>query len=119
MDYGQAVSYIFEDKQWIGKIVILLLLMAASAIPLLGFLPFAICLGFLTQLVNNVRNGHPRPLPAWDDYTEKLSIGGQLLIAMLVYNLPILLLLMLTSFFVNVIGGGILGFTVNLMVMCC
>lgn len=123
MDYSQAFTYIFEDKQWISKLVILGLMVMLSVILmmvlLLGMIPLAICLGFLTQLVNNVRNGHPRPLPDWHDYSEKLTIGGHLLLAMLVYNLPILLLGMLVSFIVNVIGGGFLGIAVNLMVLCC
>jgi hypothetical protein len=122
MDYSQAFTYIFEDKQWGSKLVILGLMVLLSIvllIVLIGLIPLSICLGFLAQLTNNVRNGHPRPLPGWNDYTEKMTIGGHLLIAILLYNLPTLMLVLLVSFFVNVIGGGFLGITVNLMALCC
>lgn len=119
MDFNHALTYIFEDKQWVNKIVLLIILLFAAALPVLGLIPLALCLGFLTQLAGNVRNGLPRPLPKWDDYGEKLSVGGHVLLALIIYNLPTVLLLFCVSFVVNIIGGGFLGAAVNLMMLCC
>jgi hypothetical protein len=119
MDFNQALTYSFEDKQWMSKLAILAMMLILAVIPVLGLLPLMLALGFLTQVIGNVRNGLPRPLPKWGDYNAKLTLGGHLLLAMTLYNLPLIVLLMMTNFFVSVVGGGFLGIAANLVVLCC
>jgi hypothetical protein len=119
MDFNQALTYSFEDKQWMSKLAILALMLILSLIPVLGLLPLMLALGFLTQVIEHVRNGLPRPLPKWGDYNAKLTLGGYVLLAMVLYNLPLIVLLMLTNFFVSVLGGGFLGVMANFVMFCC
>jgi len=119
MDFSYALTFIFEDRQWLSKIVLLLIVLLLSFIPIFGLLAFAVALGFLVQLAANVRNGLPRPLPKWDDYGVKLNAGGPLLLAMLFYNLPLVLLSLCATWVVSGIGSGFLGDTAGLIVLCC
>jgi hypothetical protein len=42
------------------------------------------------ELIRNVMNGAPQPLPNWDDLGKKLTDGLVLFVAGLVYSLPVL-----------------------------
>lgn len=114
MDFGYAITYIFEDRKWVSKITILALIMFFSSIPIFGLLATAIGLGFMMQVTDNVRNGLPRPLPEWNDYGVKFTLGGQVLAVIIVYNLPIILL----SGCLLVSLSGV-GATVVSLVLCC
>ncbi len=92
MDFGQAFTYPFEDRKWLEKLAIMSLLTMLTFIPLLGLLPLALLFGYLVELVANVRNGHPRPLPKWINWQGKLQSGANVLVAYVVYMLPILIL---------------------------
>ncbi|MCA9896021.1 MAG: hypothetical protein KC615_23710, partial [Anaerolineae bacterium] len=81
MDFGYSLSYVFEDQAWVSKLAMLVLFMLLSAIPLLGLLALAVVLGYMVELVSNVRSGLPNPLPTWDGYETKFRTGGYLLIA--------------------------------------
>ena len=52
MDIGLSFSYMFEDKDWIKKILIGGLI---SLIPIVNFA----ALGYVVQLVRNTRDGRP------------------------------------------------------------
>jgi hypothetical protein len=119
MDIGYTISYIFEDRKWIQKLIPLLLLGILSLIPFFGLLAAAVGLGFMAQLAKNVREGLPRPLPQWQDLPQKFQIGSDVMIAMLVYNLPTILIASCSTWLINGIGGGILGPTVSFFVLCC
>lgn len=119
MDISHALTYIFEDKQWVSKIVLLIVMLFLAFIPVLGLVALAAALGFLVQVADGVRQGLPRPLPKWDDYGEKIGMGAHLLTAIAVYHLPLLLLNGCMAFIVNVIGGGSLGTFISVVVACC
>ncbi|MCU0511380.1 MAG: hypothetical protein MUE40_02305 [Anaerolineae bacterium] len=119
MDYSQSLTYVLEDKQRLPKLALLALLLAGSLLPGVGLLPLALCLGALVQIIGAVRNGQPRPLPAWQDVAVKLRLGAPVLLALLLYNLPLLALLGLLAATVWTISGGFLGWIVNLVLLCC
>ena len=119
MEMGRAFSYIFEDKNWLSKLLPLLIVGVLSLIPIFGLIAGAVGLGYLIHLASNVRDGLPRPLPGWEDWQEKMNTGAQVLLAILVYNLPLLLLSICSYSLIAGVGGGFLGSTVSLIFICC
>lgn len=82
MDIGKAFSFVFEDEQWITKI---LLGAVITLIPIFG--GFAL-MGYTVAVIRNLLAGHPRPLPAWDDLGRYFMDGLMVWVATLVYALP-------------------------------
>ena len=93
MDFTRAFTYIFDDRQWTEKLVITTVVAVVAIIPLLGLVAVAALLGYTVELVQNMRSGNPNPLPRWDNFGEKIALGGNVLVAIIVYNLPNLLLM--------------------------
>ncbi|MEZ4668458.1 MAG: DUF4013 domain-containing protein [Anaerolineae bacterium] len=124
MDIGRAVSYIFEDREWTPKLLLMAGIALAGLIGLifLGLGPiiaWSLLLGYAVELVRNVRDNHPIPLPRWDNYAEKFRKGGSVLAAVFVYNLPNLLpaccYLTTAPFWRDNFFGSAIGFAV----VCC
>jgi hypothetical protein len=120
MQLNYALKFPFEDKNWLQKLLMLAAVGLVSLIPVLGLLAAALGLGFLVQLARNVRQGHPLPLPKWNDWQVKFEIGGQLLLAILLYHLPIVLLSMCLSSSISGLGIAILDeFFAYTFAFCC
>ena len=109
MDFGQAFTYVFEDRNWVGKIVQVGIMTLLMVIPILGLLAVAAVMGYMVELVGNVRNGHPRPLPQWLNYGDLMVKGGHVLIASIVYMLPIIFLYGCLFASLGALGSGIFG----------
>ncbi|MEO1438970.1 MAG: DUF4013 domain-containing protein [Chloroflexota bacterium] len=96
MDLVKSLTYIFEDDDWIVKIAINLGvgLAATFLMPVLfaGLIFVAAQNGWTVQLIRNVMNGKPNPMPTWDDFGGKISLGLQPMIAGVVYFLPLIIL---------------------------
>jgi len=109
MNIGKSLSFVFEDKKWIEKILIGGILML---IPLLGPI---LMLGYSVALVRNVRNHEPEPLPEWDDWGTKIAEGFKLLIINFIWGLPLFILMFLMFIPAAMAGnsdsgGGFAGF---------
>jgi hypothetical protein len=87
MDAGKAIRFVFEDDQWVSKI---LLGSVISLIPFFGGIALA---GYAIAVVRNVRAGSQRPLPAWDRLGEFFVDGLLFLVVLLVYSIPLLILI--------------------------
>ncbi len=87
MDFGQAFGFVFEDKDWIIKILLGSLIML---IPIFGQLALA---GYCIAVLRNVKAGDPRPLPDWSNFVDYILDGFKLWAATLVYGLPIIILI--------------------------
>jgi hypothetical protein len=87
MDIGGAFSYVFEDEDWIVKI---LLGAAILLIPIFGQLALT---GYGIAILRNVKAGKPQPLPAWNNLGDFFMDGLMFWVIRLVYGLPILILL--------------------------
>jgi hypothetical protein len=85
MDIGIAFTYMFQDRDWLKKILI------GGVISLIPIVNFA-ALGYTVQVVRNVRDGQDLPLPEWDAFGEYFVSGLYLFLVYLVYAIPILLL---------------------------
>ncbi len=119
MELGRAISYIFEDKHWVSKLLPLLLVGVLSLIPIFGLMAVALGLGYLLHLAKNVREGLPRPLPDWTKWREKLTVGTQLLLAMILYNLPTILMSICSYTLLSGLASDFFGATVSIVVACC
>jgi hypothetical protein len=85
MNIGKALSYPFEDKEWLSKVGMGILV---SIVPILNFA----WIGYIIELMRRVMNGEALPLPGWDNLGKKFMDGLMLFLAGLVYALPIILL---------------------------
>lgn len=88
MDIGKAFSYVFDDEQWIASILIAGVLMF---VPILGLIAL---LGYTLEAARNVAMGSPRPLPQWNNFGEKLSLGFGAFLISIVWSLPVLIVSM-------------------------
>ncbi len=93
MDFGRAFGYIFEDREWTPKVVLLAIV---SLIPLLNLA----VIGWTVDLIDGMLDGYDQPLPGWENFGEKFGAGLNYTIAAILYNLPLILL---------ACGMGVLG----------
>ncbi|MGA9349251.1 MAG: DUF4013 domain-containing protein [Anaerolineae bacterium] len=86
MDIGKSFTYVFDDENWVTKILIGALFVLLSFI-VIG-IPFI--LGYMVETLKNVMDGNPRPLPDWADLGPKFTKGLMLFLILLIYSLPII-----------------------------
>jgi hypothetical protein len=96
MNIAQSFRYVFEDKDWLGKILIGSLIVLVSfplTIILVGFLGLAVVAGYSLEVLRNVRQGSAKPLPEWRDrWGEWMVLGLKAMLVLLAWSLPGLLL---------------------------
>ena len=119
MKFAQAFRFIFEDEQWLVRIAPLVLLTIASFIPLLGLVALVVILGYLFLLARDVRDGIQHPLPEWRNIQEKARYGGQLLLVIVLYNLPLLILGGCFWTANAATGGGLIINAISIISLCC
>ena len=109
MPFGRAFSYPFQDKHWPNKLARTALLIILSGIPIIGLIALCGLLGYLTEITRNTAHSHPRPLPKWEHFDKKVHTGASVLLAVLVYNLPPVILAGLLYVFGPVIAVSLFG----------
>lgn len=89
MDFGLAFSFVFQDEEWIKKVLIAAVL---SIIPILGQI---VVLGWSLEVTRRVILKDPNPLPDWDDFgglfvqgLKALVVGFVLAIPMIIISIP-------------------------------
>jgi len=85
MNFAKAFTYIFDDKRWLEKLVIPLLV---TLIPIIGWMVAA---GYLMRVTRNVAEHQVEPLPELE-FGADLGRGFKVFVANLAYALPILLI---------------------------
>ena len=85
---GRAFSFMFEDKGWLGKIVIGGLFCLLSLV-VVG-IPFV--LGYMLEMTKRSSENKEIPLPEWDNLGDKFIRGLVYFIILLIYCLPGLIL---------------------------
>jgi len=83
MTIGDALSFVFDDEEWLNRLLIGALI---SIIPIFG--GFAVT-GYAIAVLRNVEAGSSRPLPRWDGLGEFFVDGLFYWIATLVYSIPL------------------------------
>lgn len=86
MEFGRAFTFVFEDEEWIKKV---LLAGVILLIPVIGWLAVG---GWLVEIVRRVIAKDPNPLPDWSDFGGYIGKGFQAFVIAFVYELPLLLL---------------------------
>ncbi len=108
MDIGRAFTFVFDDEDWIKKILIGGII---TLIPIVNF----IAIGYGLRVLRNVSRGDAKPLPEWDDWGGDFVRGALIFVAGLVYALPIIVLsivsAIVTAIAADAFGdvGGIAG----------
>jgi hypothetical protein len=122
VNFSRAFTFAFEDRDWLAKLLITFIVTVAAVlltIFLVGFALWAALLGYYAELVRNVRIGAPQPLPRWDNFSLKMSRGGSILVAYLVYNIPNILLGACIGFTAPQMSDSFTGTGITLLVVCC
>lgn len=96
MNLERSFSYIWEDKDWITKILI------ASALMLTGIGGIAV-IGWVAEIARRVAHGEEDTLPEWDRIGDFFLIGLKYMGISLIWALPIILPIILISI---VFAGG-------------
>jgi len=126
MNYSRAFSYVFEDKNWLSKILIAGLI---SLIPIIGQLYL---LGWTVEIVRRVKAGRTDVLPT-THFSYFLTLGLKLFVVALIYSIPVIILSAIMQLFTASAGnsdsnfftvffaglgcvGGILSLVVNIAV---
>jgi len=121
VDLGRAFTFPFDDEDWVGKLVMVIVWTLVAAIPLIGLVGAAALAGYVVELLRNMRRGDENPLPRWDNLGEKITDGANVLIASFVYNLGNLLMFcgLLILLPAMRIGDNGAASTVALAITCC
>jgi hypothetical protein len=99
MDVSKAFRFVFDDKQWITKLLI------GAVMSVLSFfiIPAFILQGYLVKLVRQVMGGNDKELPEWMDYGKLLRDGFFVTIGQLIWALPFILLMLI----MGMVTGGL------------
>ena len=81
---GRAFSFMFEDKNWVVKIILGAVFNLLTLV-LIG-IPFV--LGYLLEVAKNSSEGKELPLPEWDKLGDKFVRGLIYLIILIIYSIP-------------------------------
>lgn len=86
MDIGRAFSYVFDDEEWVKKILIG---GALSLVPLLGGW---IVYGYMIEIARRSFRSDDVELPDWDDIGGNLARGFFFWLGLAIWALPLILL---------------------------
>ena len=103
MDIGRALTFTFQDSQWIKKVAIGGLLFL---IPIVGWLIVA---GYWLRLVRQVIEAEDLPLPEWNDFGGDLVRGLKIFVVALVWGIPAGILSLMTRFSGDELSSANLG----------
>ena len=109
MDLVRAFAYIRRDRHCLRKMGEIALFVALCFVPVIGLIPLCALLGYLAEIIRNVSNDHPRPLPEWDHVGEDVGKGLHVLLALAVYHLPLIAVSALLYSFRSSIGVSVFG----------
>lgn len=92
MDFVRALTFPFDDNEWLKKLGIATLI---QFIPILGQI---VLQGWSVEISQRVKRGSPEPLPGWDQFSEYIGKGFTVFIANLIYQIPTVIFACLASF---------------------
>lgn len=130
MDFVKALTYPFDDPEWASKLGIAAAVSAAGV--LLGILIIPaiaaaiLLLGWQYEIMKNVKNGVENPMVAWDDFGGLFKRGGTMFLALLVYQIPVVIFACVATgvFVLPLLGGNedamaALGGVATIISICC
>ncbi len=100
MDIGRSFTYMFEDQDWLKKILI------GGVVNLIPIVNLA-ATGYFIETIRNTAEGQELPLPEWgEDFGGKFMKGLMAGIAGFLYALPIMLVVGLVIGLTAVLAGA-------------
>lgn len=96
MDFGKSFTFMFEDPRWVQKFAIGILVGLAGMLLspiLIGFIPLIMLLGYTVDVVRNVIDDQPFPMPEWEDWGGFFVRGLKLTVSFFVWSLPIIVVM--------------------------
>jgi hypothetical protein len=102
MDIGKSFGYVFEDQEWITKVLL------GGVILLIPIIGQIVVIGYMLKVAQNIAQGNPRPLPAWDwnDFGDHLTRGLYGFVVELVYFVPYIVIVVLFSCVGTLMSAG-------------
>lgn len=104
MDISRALQHPTRDPNYVQKLAVTSLV---AMVPILNFALY----GYALEHSRNVMEGRDAILPGWDDIGSKFQRGLLLVLAQMVYLLPVFLIY--GCFFIFIIGGAGLASAAN------
>ncbi len=92
MNLEKSLTYHFEDKDWLVKILI------GGLVGVIPIVNLAL-LGYVLRALKNIAQGQEKPLPRWDEFGDHFVKGLKAFIGIFVYCIPILILACLAALF--------------------
>jgi len=80
---GKAFSFVFDDPQWLGKVLVGGLVLFSCVL----VIPIPLLAGYLVALRANIINNKTPLLPEWTNLGEKYTKGLVLALGMILYSL--------------------------------
>jgi hypothetical protein len=101
MDVNKAFRYVFNDKQWITKLLV------AVVMSVLAFLivPALILQGYMVRVIRRVMDGQDNDLPEWVDWGKLLRDGFFVTVGELIWSLPFILLIIVLGIITGALGS--------------
>ena len=100
MDIGKAFTYIFDDEEWFKKLAL------GGLITIIPILNFA-ALGYLIEVMKNVRDNNERPLPDWGEGLGQFFMSGvMVVVGLLVYSLPAIIVACIFGVLSAILGSA-------------
>jgi hypothetical protein len=112
VDIGKAFSFVFEDPNWPGKIII------GGVIAIIPIIGWILVMGYMVAVARNVIRGAPQPLPEWSDFGQLFLDGLYGIVIAFVYALPIIVVSLVTVTPASILSGDDGGAAVTLA-SCC
>jgi hypothetical protein len=84
MDIGLALGFVFEDEEWVKKVLI------AAVLVLTGIGGIAVT-GWSVEIIRRLVNGDQEVLPGWDNIGKYFLDGLKLGVVFFIWSLPIIL----------------------------
>jgi hypothetical protein len=85
MDIGRTITFVFDDEEWLKKVLIGGCLML---LPIVGQL---MAMGYGLEIARRVVKGHPQPLPEWEEWGQIAMDGLMSMVISFVWGLPLAL----------------------------
>ncbi len=98
MDIGRSFSYVFEDQEWVKKVLI------GGLINLIPIVNFA-ATGYFVEETKRAFDGRELPLPEWDNFGGYFVKGLMTFVAGLIYSIPAILIYCCAFVLFPMLGG--------------
>ncbi len=100
MDVGKSLTFVFDDPEWVTKVLIggLVILLSGLLLPvlLIGLGLVFILNGYMIDVVRNVMDGVEHPMPRWEEWGKWFNVGIKLFVIELVWAIPSIFFALLT-----------------------